>query len=200
MTFELPSLEYEYDALEPWVDAKTMEIHHDKHHKTYTDKFNTTLETHPELFEKEAEEIIADLNKVPEEIRAMVRNHGGGYVNHKFFWTILAKNKKLSGKLKKAIEKEFGSVDEFRKKFEEAAMGQFGSGWAWLVVSGGKLGIMKTSNQDSPLTLGMKPILCIDVWEHAYYLKYQNRRADYVSAFWNVVNWDKVEELYEEAI
>jgi superoxide dismutase, Fe-Mn family len=198
MVFKLPSLDYEYDSLEPWIDARTMEIHHSKHHQTYTDKFNATLEKYPELFDKEAEEIITDLDNVPEDVRGAVRNHGGGYVNHSFFWKILGKDKKISGKLKKAIEKEFGSVDAFKTKFEEAAMGQFGSGWAWLVVSDGKLEIMKTGNQDSPLTMGKKPILCIDVWEHAYYLKYQNKRAEYVKNFWNVVNWDAVGELFEE--
>lgn len=200
MVFELPKLPYAYDALEPYIDAKTMEIHHSKHHRAYTDKFNAALEKHPEFFEKEAEEIISDLGSVPEDIRQMVRNHGGGYVNHNFFWKILAKSKKLDEKLKEAIEKEFDSIDEFKKKFEGAAVGQFGSGWAWLVVNkNGKLEIMKTSNQDSPLTLGMKPILVIDVWEHAYYLKYQNKRADYVSAFWNVVNWEKAGKFYGQA-
>jgi len=198
MVFELPSLEYEYDSLEPWIDARTMEIHHSKHHQTYADKFNAAIEKHPEFFEKTAEEIIANLSDVPEDIKAMVKNHGGGYVNHSLFWKILGKDKQLGGKLKKAIEKDFGSVDEFKKKFEDAAMGQFGSGWAWLVVSDGRLEITKTGNQDSPLTDGKTPILCIDVWEHAYYLKYQNRRADYVKNFWNVVNWEKVGEMFEE--
>jgi superoxide dismutase, Fe-Mn family len=200
MTFELPKLPYEYNALEPHIDKATMEVHHDKHHQAYTDKFNTALEKHPKLFEKSAEEIIADLDAVSEDIRAAVRNHGGGYVNHALFWQILGKNNELKGKLREVIEKEFNTVEEFMKQFEEAAMSQFGSGWAWLVVSNGKLEVMKTSNQDSPLSAGKTPVLCIDVWEHAYYLKYQNKRADYVKAFWNVVNWDKVEELYSQAI
>jgi superoxide dismutase, Fe-Mn family len=200
MVFELPKLLYAYDALEPHIDKATMEIHHFKHHQAYTDKFNAALEKHPEFFAWKAEDVIAKLSSVPEEIRQMVKNHGGGYVNHSFFWKILGKNKKLDGELKKSIEKNFGDVEEFKKKFEEAATGQFGSGWAWLVVDKkGKLEIIKTSNQDSPLTEGKTPILCLDVWEHAYYLKYQNKRADYVKAFWNVVNWEMVGKLYGKA-
>lgn len=197
MTFLLPELPYAYDALEPWIDAKTMEVHHDKHHQAYLDKFNAALEKHPELFGKEADDILKDLNEVPEDIRNVVRNHGGGYVHHSFFWEILAPGQqKPGGEILKAIEKTFGSYDEFVKKFNEAAMNQFGSGWAWLVVDKGKLEIISTPNQDSPLSLGKTPILGNDVWEHAYYLKYQNRRAEYVAAFWNVVNWKKVDELY----
>jgi superoxide dismutase, Fe-Mn family len=201
MTFQLPKLKYDYGALEPYVDAKTMEIHHSKHHQTYTDKFNAALEKYPEFYKKKAEEIIVSLNKIPEDIRQAVRNHGGGYVNHCFFWEILApaKGQKVSGNLAKAIDKKFGSFDEFKKKFSEAALNRFGSGWAWLVLNKEKeLEIMSTSNQDSPLSEGKIPLLTIDVWEHAYYLKYQNRRADFVEAFWNVVNWKKVEEIYQK--
>ncbi|MFH1290676.1 MAG: superoxide dismutase [Nanoarchaeota archaeon] len=201
MTFELPELGYEFSALEPWIDAKTMEIHHDKHHKAYTDKFNAALESHKELFEKSAEEIISDLDSVPEDIRKAVRNNGGGYVNHALFWRVLKKEVEFAGKIKEAIEREFGSYEEFKKKFSEAAATQFGSGWAWLVVnSDGKLEITSTANQDSPLSEGKRPILTLDVWEHAYYLKYQNKRPNYIESFFNVINWDKVGELYEEAL
>jgi superoxide dismutase, Fe-Mn family len=203
MAFQLPKLQYKYDALEPFIDTKTMEIHHSKHHQTYTDKFNVALEKHPEFYKKKAEEIIADLQNVPEEIRGAVKNHGGGYINHNFFWEILApaKGQRVSGSLAKAIDKKFGSFDEFKKKFNEAALNRFGSGWAWFVVNSNKeLEIMSTANQDSPLTEGKTPLLTIDVWEHAYYLKYQNKRADFVEAFWNVVNWKRVEELYVSAL
>ncbi|MCF7798421.1 superoxide dismutase [Candidatus Woesearchaeota archaeon] len=203
MTFALPELDYEYDALEPYIDAETMKIHHTKHHQAYTNKFNAALENHPELFEQTAEEIIADLASVPEGVKGAVQNNGGGYVNHKLFWHILGKGAELTGELKTAIEKDFGSVEEFKKQFEDAAATQFGSGWAWLVVDRSqgtaKLVISKTSNQDSPLTDGLTPILCLDVWEHAYYLKYQNKRPEYIEAFWNVVNWNNVAELYKEA-
>lgn len=199
MVFELPHLKYEYCALEPYIDALTMEVHHTKHHRAYTDKFNVALEKHPELFEKSADEIISELNNVPEDIREAVRNNGGGYVNHKMFWEILGKEE-FGGKLKVDIDETFGSFDNFKKEFSEKAMAVFGSGWAWLVVDKGKLKIVSTSNQDSPLSSGMKPILCLDVWEHAYYLKYQNKRMNYIGAFWNVVNWDKVEEFYNLAV
>lgn len=201
MTFELPKLKYKYDSLEPWIDAKTMEVHHDKHHQTYLDKFNSALEKHPELFEKSAEEILMNLSKVPEDIKNAVKNHGGGYVHHSFFWEILAPaGQKPLGKIAEAIKKTFGSYEEFVKKFNESALTLFGSGWTWLVLnSEGKFEIINTPNQDSPLTLGKIPLLTIDVWEHAYYLKYQNRRAEYVAAFWNVVNWKKVEENFVKA-
>ena len=201
MVFELPALEYEYDALEPWIDAKTMEFHHSKHHKTYTDKFNSFIEKYPELFKKSAEELIANLDSIPEDIRIGVRNHGGGYANHKFFFNLLRKDIKISGKIAEEINKTFENFEEFKKKFSEIALGVFGSGWAWLVVDkAGKLDIVKTSNQDSPLSSGLKPILTLDVWEHSYYLKFQNRRADYIDAWWNVINWKKVEELYKRAL
>jgi len=201
MTFALPELEYEYDTLEPYIDAETMKIHHTKHHQAYTDKFNDALTKHPELFEKTAEEIIADLKIVPEDIRTAVRNNGGGYVNHKLFWTLLGTGTELTGELKTSIERNFGSVEEFKKQFEDAATTQFGSGWSWLTTdSSGQLAVKQTSNQNSPLSEGLTPILCLDVWEHAYYLQYQNKRPAYIKAFWNVVNWDKVAELYVKAI
>ncbi|MEK6928543.1 MAG: superoxide dismutase [Nanoarchaeota archaeon] len=201
MKHELPGLSYAYDALEPYIDAKTMEIHHTKHHQAYIDKLNAALEKYPELQKKSAEEILIDINEIPEDIRMAVRNHGGGNLNHSLFWQLLKKDVKFEGKIAEEINKKFGSFDEFKKKFAEIAIGRFGSGWAWLVVNEKKkLEIISTGNQDSPLMDGKIPILGLDVWEHAYYLKYQNKRADYVSAFWNVVNWKKVDELYRNAI
>ncbi len=202
MTFELPKLPYAYDALEPHIDKATMEIHHTKHHQTYTDKFNAAIEKHPELFEKDAEEIMAGLMAVPEDIRKDVINHGGGYVNHNLFWEIMTpKKKEIGKKLKGALIRDFGSVEKFMGDFTDAAKTKFGSGWAWLVVNNsGKLEVMSTSNQDSPLSQGKTPVLGLDVWEHAYYLKYQNKRPDYITAWWNVVNWDMVEKLYLQAI
>ena len=192
---KLPQLEYEYNALEPYIDEQTMRIHHSKHHQAYTDNFNKAIEG-TDLSNKEAEDIIKNLNKVPENIRNAVRNNGGGYVNHKLFWQILKKDVKIKGEIEKAILKKFGSFDKFKEEFSNAAMTQFGSGWAWLVVNKSQLEIVKTSNQDSPLTEGKIPILCIDVWEHSFYLHYQNRRAEYVQIFFNVINWDKVNKLY----
>ncbi len=192
---KLPQLEYEYNALEPYIDEQTMKIHHSKHHQAYTDNFNKAIEG-TDLSNKEAEDIIKNLNKVPENIRNAVRNNGGGYVNHKLFWQILKKDVKIKGEIEKAILKKFGSFDKFKEEFSNAAMTQFGSGWAWLVVNKSQLEIVKTSNQDSPLTEGKIPILCIDVWEHSYYLHYQNRRAEYIQNFFNVINWDKVNKLY----
>lgn len=200
--FELPELSYGYSSLEPYIDAKTMEIHYSKHHKAYCDKFNAILERHPKLFDKTAEEIISDLGSIPEDIKTAVINFGGGFINHNFFWEILTdkdKNKEFRGAVADAISKEFGSLEEFRKKFSDAALGIFGSGWAWLVISDGELEVIQTKNQDSPLSIGKIPILALDVWEHAYYLKYQNRRAEFIEAFWNVINWEKVNELYEAA-
>lgn len=199
MTFEQVKLAYEYDALEPYIDEATMKVHYDKHHAAYTKNFNAAIEKHPELFDKKAEDIIADLNSVPEDIRAAVRNHGGGYLNHNFFWEIMSPGKednKPEGEVAKAIEAKWGSYEKFKEAFSEAAMTQFGSGWAWLVLNDDELEIVKTSNQDSPLTEGKKPLLNIDVWEHSYYLKYQNRRDDFVEAFFNVINWEKVNELF----
>ena len=197
MAFELPELGYNYDSLEPYIDAKTMEIHHDKHHKGYTDKFNKALEGHEELSNKSAEEIIKNIDSVSEDIRNAVRNNGGGYVNHKLFWTILKKDVKFEGEIAEAIISKFGGYDKFKDEFSNAAATQFGSGWAWLVVDeNGELEITRTSNQNSPLSEGKTPILCIDVWEHAYYLKYQNKRPEYIENFFNVINWEKVNELY----
>lgn len=194
--FELPKLNFAYNSLEPFMDAKTVEIHYSKHHATYKDKFNAAIEKHPELFKKSAEEILSNLNSVPEDIKGAVIKFGGGFVNHNFFWEILAPSgQKCGGKVLKAIEKSFGSFDEFKKKFSEAVLGVFGSGWAWLVVSKGKLEIVTTANQDSPLSLGKKPVLVIDVWEHAYYLKFMNRRQEYIDSFWNIINWDKINKL-----
>jgi len=194
---ELPKLDYGYDALEPHIDAKTMEIHHTKHHKTYIDKYNAAVKD-TELDGKDVHEVLKDLNSVPEKIRTAVRNHGGGYVNHALFWKILSpKSGEPTGKLKDAIVSTFGSFDKFKEEFANAAATVFGSGWAWLVVDNGKLAVMKTPNQDSPLSDGKTPILGLDVWEHAYYLKYQNKRPDYISAFWNVVNWDEVARRFE---
>lgn len=194
----LPKLPYEFDALEPWIDKKTMEIHYGKHHQAYCDKLNLALEKHPKLSDKPVEELLADLNAVPEEIRTAVRNNGGGYVNHNLFWEIMTigSGNKFSGKIAEKISEQFGDLENFKKKFSEIAMNRFGSGWVWLVYKNGKLEIISTANQDSPISDGINPILGLDVWEHAYYLKYQNRRADYISAFWNVVNWKKVNELF----
>jgi len=200
MKFELPKLEYAYDSLEPFIDEATMKIHHDKHHQAYTDKLNVALEKHPELKIRDAEELLKNLKQVPEDIRTAIRNNGGGYVNHNFFWEILKKDVKIKGKIKQEIEKRFGSFEKFKEEFTNAAIGLFGSGWAWLVVNNGKLEITTTPNQDSPISEGKIPLLTIDVWEHAYYLKYQNRRADYVAAFFNVINWEKVEDNFVKSI
>ena len=208
MAYELPPLPYAPTALEPSIDAKTMEIHHDKHHAAYVTNLNKALESAPELAAKPINELIADLSAVPEAIRGPVRNNGGGHANHTFFWNILAAGAggTPSGKLGEAITAKFGSFDEFKAKFEAAGLARFGSGWAWLVVNpAGELEIVSTANQDSPLmgkavagTEG-KPVIGVDVWEHAYYLNYQNRRADYLKAFWNVVSWDAAEKNYAAA-
>lgn len=203
MVFTLPSLGYEYNALEPYIDETTMRIHHTKHHQAYLDKLNAAIEGKKNLEGKTVEEMLANNIKiVPEEIKTAVRNHGGGHANHSFFWKIMTptSSKKPVGDLAKAIDKAFGSFDEFKKKFSDAAMGRFGSGWAWLVVNNGKLEVYSTANQDSPLMEGKKPVLGIDVWEHGYYLKYQNRRQEYIDAWWSVVNWDYPSELYKKAM
>ena len=198
MTFELPVLAYGYDALEPYIDASTMEIHYSRHHKTYMEKFNAALEKYPNLYKKKAESIIADFGSVPEEIRASVRNMGGGYVNHNFFWEILGIGHECKGEILEKIRKQFGSFEVFKEKFSDSALKLFGSGWTWLVVDKkGDLEIINLPNQDSPLSIGKRPILTLDLWEHAYYLKHQNKRADYIGAFWNVVNWKRVEEIYK---
>ena len=199
MAHELSKLPYSYDSLEPFIDSKTMEIHHDKHHKTYVDKLNAALEKHPELQKKKVEELLMDLNKVPEDIRTQVRNQGGGVFNHNFFWQILKKNTKPKAEIEKAIIKKFGSFEEFKKQFTDKATTLFGSGWTWLVMNNKKeLEIIQTSNQDSPISQNKIPLITIDVWEHAYYLKYQNRRAEYIEAFFSIINWDKVNELYKK--
>ena len=202
MAFSLPELPYAYDALEPHIDAQTMTIHHTKHHNAYLGKLNAAI-AGTDLESKSAEAIITDLDAVPEAIRGAVRNNGGGYVNHCLFWTVMGSGKggAPTGALADAINEAFGSLEAFQSEFANAAATRFGSGWAWLVVSGGKLAVTSTPNQDSPLMDGSgTPILGLDVWEHAYYLNYQNRRPDYVSAFWNVVNWDAVSERYQDAI
>lgn len=201
MAYELPELPYAYDALEPHIDKETMNIHHTKHHNTYVTNVNAALEGHEDLASKSVEELISDLNAVPEDIRTAVRNNGGGHANHSLFWQLLTPNGTgaPSGALAEAIDSKFGSFDEFKTKFENAAKTRFGSGWAWLVVSNGELEVSSTPNQDSPLMEGKTPILGVDVWEHAYYLKYQNKRPDYLAAFWNVVNWDEVSKRFEAA-
>lgn len=198
MTYTLPELPYAYDALEPYIDVETMHLHHDKHHNTYVTNLNAAIEKYPELGEKSVEDLISDMNAIPEDIRTAVRNNGGGHANHTFFWEIMAPNAggQPTGAIKEAIDETFGSFDEMKAAFKTAATGRFGSGWAWLVVNNGKLEITSTPNQDSPLMDGQTPVLGLDVWEHAYYLKYKNVRPDYIEAFWNVVNWDKVNELF----
>jgi len=202
MAYELPPLPYPVDALEPHIDAKTMEIHHDKHHQAYITNANNALKDYPQLAAKPVEELIADLSALPEAIRTVVRNNAGGHANHSFFWLILGPNAGGSpkGKLADAITSTFGSFDQFKEKFQAAGAGRFGSGWAWLVINkAGSLEITSTPNQDSPIMDGLKPLLGIDVWEHAYYLKYQNRRPDYLKAVWNVINWDAVSKHFETA-
>lgn len=207
MAYELPALPYPTNALEPHIDTKTMEIHHGKHHQAYVTNLNKALEGHPELQGLEIEKLIADLSLVPEAIRGPVRNNGGGHANHSFFWTLLSPNGggEPTGELGDAITAKFGSFADFKTKFEAAGVGRFGSGWAWLVVTPGGLEIVSTANQDTPLmgkaVAGCEgtPILGVDVWEHAYYLNYQNRRPDYLKAIWNVIDWNKVGALYAAA-
>ncbi len=201
MAHELPALPYAHDALEPFVDAKTMEIHHGKHHATYVNNLNKALEGHADLQKKSITELLTSLNKVPENIRTAARNNGGGHYNHSLFWKVMKKGGggEPQGDLAQAISAAFGSFADFRAKFSQAAIGRFGSGWAWLFLKDGKLVVDSTPNQDSPLMDGGRPILGIDVWEHAYYLTYQNRRPEYVQAWWNVINWDHVAGNYAEA-
>ncbi len=197
--FQLPDLEYPHDALEPHIDARTMEIHHGRHHAAYTANLNAALGGHPELHGKSAGELVADLSALPAGIRTAVRNNGGGYVNHALFWELMAPGGESSpsGELAAAIDAAFGSLDEFKSRFATAAVGRFGSGWAWLAAGAdGSLEVLSTANQDTPVMDGKSPLVGIDVWEHAYYLNYQNRRPDYVSAFWNVVNWTVVAEHF----
>ncbi|WP_067836947.1 superoxide dismutase [Amphibacillus sediminis] len=199
--FELPELPYAYDALEPYIDKETMNIHHTKHHNTYVTKLNAALEGHADLANLSLEELLADLTKLPADIQTAVRNNGGGHANHSLFWTLLSPNGggEPTGALADAIKAKFGSFDAFKEEFATAAANRFGSGWAWLIVDNGELAITSTPNQDTPIMEGQTPILGLDVWEHAYYLKYQNKRPDYISAFWNVVDWNKVSELYTAA-
>lgn len=202
MAFEVPPLPYAYDALEPTIDAQTMTLHHDKHHATYVQNLNAAIEKHPELAGKSAEELVRNLGSVPEDIRAAVRNNGGGHVNHSMFWTIMAPGepKQPSGQLADALRSTFGDLEAFKKLFSETGVKQFGSGWVWLVRSrDGKLSVTSTANQDNPMSNGLEPIMGNDVWEHAYYLKYQNRRADYLNAWWNVVDWDAVGKRFAAA-
>ncbi|MFH1591065.1 MAG: superoxide dismutase [archaeon] len=197
---QLEPLPYDYDALEPHIDEETMRIHHDKHHQAYFDKYLAAIEGHPELKDADAAGLLKDLPKVPEAIRAAVRNNGGGYVNHAFFWKVLKKDIPFEGVVADAITEQLGGLESFKEKFSAAAAGQFGSGWAWLVVDGsGKLEIMSTPNQDTPLSEGKSPLIALDVWEHAYYLKYQNKRPAYIEAFFNVIDWTEVNELFVEA-
>ncbi len=204
MLFELPKLPYSYNALEPYIDAKTVEVHYSKHHATYTKNLNDLTKGHESFFQnKSIETILSDVQAIPDEIRQGVINQGGGYANHNLYWEILSPNGggEPDGKLGKAITETFGSFAEFKKRLSQASVSQFGSGWGWLVVNENKqLEIMKTLNQDSPLSVGKIPLLTIDVWEHAYYLKYQNLRADYVEKIWEVINWDEVSNLFEQAM
>lgn len=197
----LPKLPYAFDALEPYMDAKTVEIHYSKHHQTYCDKLNLALEKHPALFDKKVEELLVELDKMPTDIKTQIRNFGGGFVNHNVFWELMTPKKtECSGKILHSIVKDFGSFEEFRKQFTTSATTLFGSGYTWLVIGEkGKLEIMNTKDQDSPLSVGKKPVLVIDVWEHAYYLKHQNRRAEFIEAWWNLVNWSEVEKKYSKA-
>ena len=194
MTYTLPDLPYAFDALEPYIDEETMHLHHDKHHNTYVTNLNAAIEKHPELGEKTIEELLSDMDAVPTDIKTAVRNNGGGHANHSFFWKIMAPNAggEPTGAIKEAIDDAFGDFATFKEEFKKAAAGRFGSCWAWLVMENGKLAITSTANQDSPLMEGKTPILGLDVWEHAYYLKYKNVRPDYIEAFWNVVNWEEV--------
>ena len=202
MAYELPALPYAHDALEPHIGTQTMEIHHGKHHQAYITNLNNALAGNAELEAKSIDELIADLDAVPEGIRGAVRNNGGGHANHSFFWTVMGPDKggEPSGKLADAIDAELGGFDAFKEAFAKAGATRFGSGWAWLSVADGKLEVSSTPNQDSPVMEGKTPILGLDVWEHAYYLSYQNRRPDYIGAFWNVVDWDAVGARYEAAI
>lgn len=196
MIHTLPELPYAYDALEPYFDVKTMEIHHAKHHQTYIDKLNAAIKGNAVLEKYSVAQLVGNLNEIPENIRTAVRNHGGGHVNHTFFWSTLKKDVAAKGPVVDAIIGEFGSFEQFKEVFSNNAALLFGSGWAWLVANAGKLAIVTTANQDSPLSSGQTPLLGLDVWEHAYYLRYQNRRAEYIAAFFHVINWEKVNEVF----
>jgi Fe-Mn family superoxide dismutase len=201
MAFELPPLPYAYDALEPYIDTQTMQLHHDKHHAAYVNNLNAALQNSAELASLSVEDVVRRLSEVPESARTAVRNNGGGHVNHSMFWQIMKPNGggEPTGELASAIQQTFGSFDTFKAQFNDAGVKRFGSGWTWLVIDqSGKLAVMSTANQDSPLTDGLYPVMGNDVWEHAYYLKYQNRRPDYLNAWWNVVNWDEVARRYSQ--
>lgn len=201
MAYELAPLPYDYAALEPHIDAATMTLHHDKHHQTYVNNLNGAIEKHPELAKHTAEDLIRNLNSVPEDIRTVVRNNGGGHVNHSMFWTIMKPGGggEPTGKIAEQIRKDFDDFEAFKKQFNETTAKQFGSGWGWLFWANGKLAITTTPNQDNPLLQGKYPILGNDVWEHAYYLKYQNRRPDYLAAWWNTVNWDEINKRFDQS-
>ncbi len=201
MAYQLPPLPYPFDALEPTIDARTMEIHHDKHHGAYVNNVNAAIAGHADLEAMSVEDLLKNIDKVPEDIRTAVRNNGGGHANHSMFWQIMKKGGggEPTGELADAINSTFGSFDAFKDAFAKAAAGRFGSGWAWLVSNNGKLEVISTANQDSPYMEGKTPLMGLDVWEHAYYLNYQNRRPDYISAWWNVVNWDAVASRFAEA-
>jgi Fe-Mn family superoxide dismutase len=200
MAFEVPVLQYPYEALEPHIDAETMHLHHDKHHQAYVTNLNNALQSHPELQNKSAEDLVSDLNGVPDDIRTAVRNNGGGHVNHTMYWQIMGPNGggAPTGAIADAINSTFGSFDAFKQQFNDAGTKRFGSGWVWLCVEGGTLHIESTANQDNPMSDGHTPVFGNDVWEHAYYLKYQNRRPEYLNAWWNVVNWDEVNKRYAQ--
>jgi len=201
VAYELAPLPYAYTALEPTIDEATMKLHHDKHHQAYVTNLNAAIEKHPELGSKQAWELLLDLSAIPEDIRGAVRNNGGGHVNHTMFWTIMKPGGggEPTGAIGEQIKKDFGSFEDFKKAFNDAGLKQFGSGWAWVVLDGGKLKVISTANQDSPISLGFFPILGNDVWEHAYYLNYQNKRADYLAAWWNVINWDQINIFFAKA-
>ena len=199
MAHTLPQLGYEYNALEPYFDEQTMRIHHSKHHQTYVDKLNAALQNFPDLQQKSVEELVKELKSLPKDVRDAVQNFGGGHLNHSFFWQLLKKDIQPSGAVVDAVNKKFKSFEKFKEEFTKKASYLFGSGWTWLVLSKGKLKIVNTANQDSPTTKGQIPLLGLDVWEHAYYLKYQNRRAEFIAAFFNVINWQKVNELFEKS-
>ncbi len=201
MAYELPPLPYDYAALEPHIDEATMKLHHDKHHATYVANLNGAIDKHPDLAKHTPEDLLRSLDTIPDDIKAVVRNNGGGHVNHTMFWTIMKQGGggEPTGAIADKIKQDFGSFEDFKKQFNETTAKQFGSGWGWLVLDGGKLKIVTTPNQDNPLSQGKYPVLGNDVWEHAYYLKYQNKRPDYLAAWWNTVNWDEVNKRFETA-
>ena len=200
MTYVLEPLPYAYTALEPYFDEQTMNLHHDKHHQTYIDKLNAALDAHKDLQNKKVEELLKDLSKIPETIRTAVKNHGGGHFNHSFWWPMLKKDVQITGDIQKAINSSFGTFEDFREKFTDSALGVFGSGWTWLVLSNEKLEIMNTANQECPITLGKMPVMGVDMWEHSMYLRYQNKKSEYLDAFFNVINWDQINKNYKEAL